>query len=80
MYRYKKKAQATLELALAMFGVVILLLGCINTYIWVNKAMGYRQRYYDISRREAGGITPKTTEDERQVDEDWIPRLHMLWP
>ena len=78
MYKDKKRAQVTMELALAMFGVVILLLGCINTFIWLGKILGYRQRLYDISRPQAASVTPAPTPDERQVNESWLPRLQML--
>jgi hypothetical protein len=67
-----------MELAMAMFGVVILFLGCINTFIWIGRVLGYRQRYYDNSRPEAASVAPGSAADERQVDEDWLPRLHTL--
>lgn len=78
IFRYKRKAQVSLELALAMFGVVLLFLGCINTFIWLNKVMAIRQEYYDNSRKQAASVTPRATPQEVQVDEDWLPRLRML--
>jgi hypothetical protein len=75
MYRYKKEAQVTLELALAMIGVVVLFLGCINTFIWLNKVMAVRQKLYDDSRAQAASVPLSATPVERQVDEDWLPRL-----
>lgn len=76
--RHKKRAQVTMELALAMFGVVILLLGCINTFIWVSNILGTRQDIYETTRKEAASVPPGAAADERQVNEDWLPRLHTL--
>ena len=78
IFRYKRKAQVSLELAMAMIGVAILLLGCINTFVWLNKVMVVRQNYYEKSRDDAASVTPGPSPDEIQVDEDWLPRLDTL--
>jgi uncharacterized protein (UPF0333 family) len=78
MYRYKKRAQVSLELALAMIGVVILLLGCVNTFIWLSKVMVGRQRGYDQTRVRAASVDKSSTVQERQVSENWIKKLETV--
>jgi len=78
MYRYKKRAQVSLELALAMIGVVILLLGCVNTFIWLSKVMVGRQRAYDQTRPRAASVDPSSTAQERQVNEKWLMKLETV--
>jgi ATP/ADP translocase len=78
MKRYKNRAQTTVELALAMIGVVILFLGCINTFVWLNRVMAARQKLYDESRAKAASVPSSKTPDERQVNESWLPKLNTL--
>ena len=78
MYRYKKKAQVSLELALATIGVVILFLGCVNTFIWISKVMVGRERAYDQTRVRAASVKSSDTAQERQVDENWLMRLETV--
>jgi hypothetical protein len=78
MQRYKRRAQVSVELAMAMIGVVILFLGCINTFVWLSQVMAARQRLYDGSRVGAANILPSPTPVEKQVDENWLPRLNIL--
>ncbi len=78
MYRDKNRAQVTMELALAMIGVVVLFLGCINTFIWLNRVMAARQKLYDDSRAKAASVPISATPVEMQVDEDWLPKLDTL--
>lgn len=74
----KSRAQVTMELALAMIGVVIIFLGCINTFIWLSRVLVVRQRFYEKSRVDAASVPMSPTPQERQVDENWLPRLNTL--
>ncbi len=78
IFRYKRKAQVSLELAMAMIGVVVLFLGCINTFLWFGRVMALRQKFYDDSRSDAASVTPRATPEEMQVDENWLPKLDTL--
>lgn len=78
MYRYKRRAQVSLELALAMIGVVILLLGCVNTFIWLSKVVVGRQRAYDQTRVRAASVKSSSTAQEKQVSENWIMKLETV--
>lgn len=51
-----KKAQATLELALSLICVLLLLLGALKVFIWVNSRMVMRQEDYEDSRLRAGVV------------------------
>ncbi len=52
--RHNKKAQASLELSLALIGVLIILFGAFNVFMWVNKRIINRQRDYESKRVTAG--------------------------
>jgi len=62
----KSKAQVTLEMAIALIGVLILLFGTLNLFIWVNKRLVERQQDYENTRVTAGS---SATADEIQVNE-----------
>lgn len=58
------KAQVSLEIALSLICVFILLFGSLNVFLWVNKKIVHRQQDYEASRQPAGDNEPG-----KQVDE-----------
>lgn len=48
------KAQSTLELAVAIVCVFMLLYGTLNTFIWLNKRLIWRHEEYEKTRVKAG--------------------------
>lgn len=52
------KAQATLEIALSLICVFILLFGSLNVFLWVNKKLVHSQEDYKSLRIEAGNDQP----------------------
>jgi len=55
------KAQASLELSIALIGVLIILFGAFNIFMWVNKRIVNRQRDYE-SKRVTAGSTHSSSE------------------
>ena len=45
--------QASLEMTLAMIGVLLLLAACINVFVWLNGRIVARQQAYESSRQAA---------------------------
>jgi hypothetical protein len=79
MLKSDQKAQVTMELAMATIGVVILLVGCINTFIWLGTVMAERQNIYDRYRPDAASVSPfSATPQEMPVDENWLPVLNTM--
>ena len=52
------RGQASLEMAIAMGGVILLLLGSLKVYAWVNERLISRQQYYEATRVVAGSAAP----------------------
>lgn len=48
------KAQATLEIALSLICVFILLFGSLNVFLWIHKKLVHSQEDYKDTRIEAG--------------------------
>lgn len=66
-----KPGQASLELALAITCILLLLLGSLQIFVWVNKSLVLRQEEYEESRDPASG-------EPAQVDEAQFPALNIL--
>jgi hypothetical protein len=74
-----RKGQVSLEMAVALISVFILLLGTLNLFIWLNKRFILRQRDYEYNPergRVAAGNT--TNAAEIQVNETGYLRLNIL--
>ena len=69
----KRKAQSTLEFTVALIAVVILLLGSVKIFVWMNERMVLRQEAYEDSRVPAGSDEPGV-----QVDETDFPALDIF--
>jgi uncharacterized protein (UPF0333 family) len=69
------KAQATLELSLAIICVLLLLVGVLNVFIWANKLLLTRNSEYRKTRLSA---SQTYTEAAAQVDESKFPPLKIL--
>ena len=75
MCRPKPKAQSSLEMAVALVSVCILLCGAMNVFIWLNKRMARRQQDYEKTRVAAGN---STSAKEIQVNETQYPKLNIF--
>jgi hypothetical protein len=64
-----------MELAVAITCFLLLLLGAIRLFIWLNQTMVFRQEAYESTRVNA---TNATTEYQAMVDESGIPNLHIV--
>ena len=53
-----RKGQATVELAVALILIVILLMAGVKTFLWLNEGMVARQVSYENTRIEAGSTAP----------------------
>jgi len=79
MRLHKRKAQVTLEMAIALIGVLILLFGTFNLFIWVNKRLVLRQRDYEgniTTGRVAAGSSNSAA--EIQVNESGYSKLDIF--
>lgn len=70
-----KKAQATLEVAFALTGVFLLLIGALQIFIWANSRFVQRQEDFEATRVEAG---KRETSEELQVNESNYPKLDIF--
>ena len=52
------RGQASLEMAIAMGGVILLILGSLKVCVWVNERLISRQQYYEATRVLAGSAPP----------------------
>ena len=68
-----RKAQASVEMAVAIVSVLILFLGTILLFFWINQRLLLRQQAYEDTRESATNITR-----EMQVDESLFPELELL--
>ncbi len=57
------KGQASLEMTVALFGGLLLLLGSFKIFLWSSERIIRRQQYYDCTRSAAGGATPGVWSD-----------------
>lgn len=68
-----KQAQVSLELALVLICVFLLLLGSLKVFFWVNERLVKRQRDFETSRVSAG-----SSGSEVLVDESGYPDLKIF--
>jgi len=68
-----RKAQASVEMAVAIVSVLILFLGTILLFFWINQRLLLRQQAYEDTRESATNTT-----SEVQVDEASFPQLRLL--
>lgn len=66
--RLGKKAQATLELAMAIVCIFLLFWACTKVFLWINNCMVKRQYLYEQSRNNAGSAG---NANPIQVDDSW---------
>ena len=65
-----RRAQASLELSIAMFGAILLLLGSLKVCLWLNERVVQRQQNYETNRGEAGSAMPDAEGKVRVVGWD----------
>lgn len=75
IHNSRSKGQGSLEMIVSLIGLVILLLGTVNIFIWINQRMVTRQKDYENSRISAGS---DTSGNEIQVDESAYPKLDVF--
>ena len=54
----RNRAQASLEMTLALGGMLLLLLGSFKVFLWINERLVRRHQYYNCTRVAAGGNSP----------------------
>ena len=52
------KGQASLEMTVALLGVMLLLIGSLKLFLWINDGLVERQRSYEATRQAAGNAPP----------------------
>ena len=60
----RSRAQASLEMALALMGALLLLFGSLKVWVWASRRMVQRQQAYEQSRVDAGRQTGKVAWNE----------------
>jgi hypothetical protein len=70
--------QATVELTVSIFCMLLLLFGILQVFWWANSWMVQRQRGYERSRIEAASVNPDDPNPERQVDESGYSKLDIF--
>ena len=68
-----KRAQVSLELALAFISIFLLLFGTLNLFFWMNERLVLRQRDYEETRVKAGAHHAGI-----RVDESNYPKLNIF--
>ena len=58
-----RRAQASIETAMAFIGVLILLLGSLKIFLWLNERLIVRQQNYEATRVKAGSVTLNSGSD-----------------
>ncbi len=81
--RSKKNAQATIELAVAMLGVFLLLYGTVATFLWLNNSVFLRQEVYEADlecgRSQAASYYAGSGQaQELPLDESKVRKLDIL--
>jgi len=69
-----KKAQVTLESALAFIALIMLLYGSVNIWLWFNRNLAERQPPYNQTRVAAGSSNPGQwpVSSQRPITESWV--------
>ncbi|MCX5704002.1 MAG: hypothetical protein NT066_05905 [Candidatus Omnitrophica bacterium] len=80
--KIRAKAQASLEMAIAIVSVLLLLLGCLRVFFWVNQRFVLRQEAYESMAVEAANTAPNPIweterQQEMQVDDSALPKLDL---
>jgi hypothetical protein len=73
MQKVKDKAQVSLEMAVAVAVALILFLGSIRLFFWVNQRIVTRQELYEESREATSQYRSLN-----QVNEESLSNLHLL--
>jgi hypothetical protein len=63
-----KKAQATLELTMAIVCIFLLFWACTKVFLWVNSCLVTRQYQFEQTRNDAGSTS---NDNPIQVDDSW---------
>lgn len=58
------EGQASLEMTAAVIGALLLLVGCLQVFVWINQRMVARQQSYEATRLPAASTAPGTRWDE----------------
>ena len=83
----KDKGQGTLEMTVALVLVMLLIVGAVRIFVWLNERMVYRQVDYENTRAAAGSVPISTEEVDLmnqeqtmgvQVDESLYPALNVF--
>lgn len=74
----RNQAQGSLEMAIALICVFILLFASLNLFIWVNERLILRHQAYEDTRVAAGSVAQTNLPIEIQVDESGFPQLDIL--
>lgn len=72
----RRKAQASLELALSLTCALLLLFGSLNLFLWLNRRIVHRQEDYENTRVAAGSNQPGV--EVNQQDAARYPRLDIF--
>ena len=52
--RHEERGQASLEMTVALIGMLLLLLGSLKVFVWMNERLVARQRSYENTRVSGG--------------------------
>lgn len=66
----RHKAQVALEAAIAISCVLILLLGALKIFLWINQRVVQRQEDYEATRISAGSVDPYTYKEDGGVSKE----------
>lgn len=80
--RIKKlqKAQATLELAVGLLMVMLLIVATVKIFVWLNESMVKRQWRYEDTRDEAGSVEGAVDMGALHIDETGLTPEDMKIP
>ena len=75
---FLRGGQASLEMAVALVGMMLLLFGSLQVFVWINGRVIQRQMDYEATRVTAGSTTPSQaseiwTDAQRQTRLDLFP-------
>jgi hypothetical protein len=83
--RRTSRGQSSLEMSAALILVLILLVGAVKLFLWLNASLVYRQSDYEKSRVAAGstpltGVSLTSQSDTKgvEVDESAYPKLDIF--
>ncbi len=73
-----KKTQVILELTVSLAVVVILMVGAVNIFVWMNNQMVQREKDYNDTRRDAASEDTQHSDKPVFVDESEYPDLDVF--